>query len=319
MTDDLSMKAAEYALGTLDADERADFARLLAGDAALQALVRDWEERLAPMAGVAPVAEPSPSLWDRIEREVEAIASGGNVVTLRRSVNRWRTATAFAGALAACLAIVAVVRGPGSEVEPTAPRQHVAQVAPSQGQGASGAGAGPQGVPVPASSTPVNRTAPVVASNAGNGVETASAARPQGTGSVSLAAGARDSGSISVDAGAAVRPQPERQRTGFLAALTPNGGQGDLIVRVDQNAGTLSAYRSGPDALGGKPVELWIIEQDRPPQPIGLLTGDSRSFQLPTGLPLEGAEVAASVESGELGPDARPSGAFVFRGRLVRE
>ncbi|MDE2363746.1 MAG: hypothetical protein KGM42_13790 [Hyphomicrobiales bacterium] len=326
MSEDLSMKAAEYVLGTLDAVERAAFARALASDPVLQAQVRAWENRLAPMAGVAPAVEPPAALWDRIDSEIESIATGANVVVLRRSVTRWRTAAAVVGSLAACLAIVAVLRGPGAGVEPSAPQQRVAQAAPAQTQQSTGGAAqspAQQSPPVPASSTPVNRTAPVVAAGTGQSVETASAARPQGPGSVSLAAGARDSGAISVEPGAA-RAVPEQRspdlgRPDLVAALTPGGGQGDLIVRVDRKTGTLNAYRSGPDALDGKPVELWLIAQGRPAQAIGLLTGSSRSFQLPAGLSVEGAEIAATVESGEIAPDAQPSGPFVLRGRLSKE
>ena len=46
--DDLDMLAAEYALGTLDADTRADVARRRQQEPELEALIQAWEARLEP-------------------------------------------------------------------------------------------------------------------------------------------------------------------------------------------------------------------------------------------------------------------------------
>ena len=59
--------AGEYVLGTLDADERVAFEAALGRDPALRALVGAWQDRLLPLTQQAPAAEPSPSLWRRIE------------------------------------------------------------------------------------------------------------------------------------------------------------------------------------------------------------------------------------------------------------
>ena len=50
--------AAEYALGTLDASERATLAARRLREPELDEAIRGWEARLAPLAEAAPEIEP---------------------------------------------------------------------------------------------------------------------------------------------------------------------------------------------------------------------------------------------------------------------
>lgn len=69
--------AAEYALGTLDALERADVAARLDLDPALAEAVTRWEATLVPLIyGVAPV-DPPASVWSEIDRRISAFAPRG--------------------------------------------------------------------------------------------------------------------------------------------------------------------------------------------------------------------------------------------------
>jgi anti-sigma-K factor RskA len=109
--------AAEYVLGTLDADERSAFERLLARDPALRAAVKQWEERLAPLTEAVREVAPPSAVWERIEkalppaptRPVFELIQGGRTASgddnLRRSRNRWRGFAVAAGALAASLLV----------------------------------------------------------------------------------------------------------------------------------------------------------------------------------------------------------------------
>ena len=58
--------AAEYALGTLDADERAQVEVLMATDSAFAAMVQAWEFRLGVLNKMVGSVEPPPELWERI-------------------------------------------------------------------------------------------------------------------------------------------------------------------------------------------------------------------------------------------------------------
>ena len=62
--------AAEYALGTLDADERAQVETLMATDNAFAAMVHAWEFRLGVLNQMVGSVEPRPELWERIRTAV---------------------------------------------------------------------------------------------------------------------------------------------------------------------------------------------------------------------------------------------------------
>ena len=67
MTDDeLDALAAEYVLGTLAADERANAERLIASNPAFADSVRQWERRLGELNVMVEAVEPPPQVWDRI-------------------------------------------------------------------------------------------------------------------------------------------------------------------------------------------------------------------------------------------------------------
>ena len=103
--------AAEYVLGTLDADEQRAAAARVAADPAFRAEVAGWEARLQPLADAAPPIVPGPRLFDRIASRIDEVpaATGDNVIMLRRSLRRWRIGTALAGAVAAVLLAVVVI------------------------------------------------------------------------------------------------------------------------------------------------------------------------------------------------------------------
>jgi len=115
--------AAEYALGTLDADDARRAEALLRDDAAFRAAVAAWEQLLAPLTVLVPPHTPSPDLWTRI---ATATAPRPEPLVARREERRkpsrrpdpsrqlaaWRAATAGALALAAGVAAFAFLREP---------------------------------------------------------------------------------------------------------------------------------------------------------------------------------------------------------------
>src|SRR5882757_7097059 len=62
--------AAEYALGTLDADERAQVEAMMSVDKDFTAMVQAWELRLASLSQMVGSVEPRPWVWDAIKAAV---------------------------------------------------------------------------------------------------------------------------------------------------------------------------------------------------------------------------------------------------------
>ena len=132
-TDDMDALAGEYVLGTLDLAERRAVDARRQRELALDRAIGDWERRLAPvLLDVASVAPPA-DLFRRIEAKIARPAPAAvapsplgrpapNVVALRRSVSRWRWATAATSAFAASMALFAVFR---DQVLPPQPQSFV--------------------------------------------------------------------------------------------------------------------------------------------------------------------------------------------------
>src|ERR1700730_10601936 len=128
--------AAEYALGTLDADERTQVETMMAVDKDFTVLVQAWEFRLGVLNQMVGSVEPRPMVWDNIKAAIshseqqaplvlpdapaQPIAvpvmvepppgvDNPNVIQLSNRFRRWRsiamTASAIAAALVALLSI----------------------------------------------------------------------------------------------------------------------------------------------------------------------------------------------------------------------
>jgi anti-sigma-K factor RskA len=112
--DDIDVMAGEYVLGTLEESERAAVSARRRREAALDAAIEAWEQRLSPLnEGLSP-APPPPGLLGRIEARIDAGGSAGTapqlVVHLRRRARAWRSAAIAASALAACLMVAIGLR-----------------------------------------------------------------------------------------------------------------------------------------------------------------------------------------------------------------
>jgi anti-sigma-K factor RskA len=126
--------AAEYALGTLDAEERAEVEAMMSADKDFTAMVEAWEHKLADLNQMVGSVEPRPEVWDRIRTatgpaepqaplvvpdaphpvaaevsEPAAVVDPSNVIRLSSEARRWRNVatltTAIAAALVAMIAI----------------------------------------------------------------------------------------------------------------------------------------------------------------------------------------------------------------------
>jgi len=62
--------AAEYALGTLDAEERTQVEAMMVADSDFKAVVEAWEYKLGPLNQMVGSVEPPAELWDRIRAAI---------------------------------------------------------------------------------------------------------------------------------------------------------------------------------------------------------------------------------------------------------
>ena len=133
--------AAEYAIGTLDADERSRVESMIETDADYAQVVDAWVRQLGVLNQMVGAVEPRAEVWDRIKAAVAAetsigalqpdlpmpandavatvakidaagaavISASGNVIDFPQQVRRWRnTATAMSAIAAALVAFISV-------------------------------------------------------------------------------------------------------------------------------------------------------------------------------------------------------------------
>ena len=112
--DDIDGLAAEYVLGTLDVAERAAVSARRQREPQLNAAIRSWERRLAPLNEAIPQVAAPLSAWQKIEARISGASSppGGSaeIIDLRRRIKVWRTSAIAASALAASLILAVGVR-----------------------------------------------------------------------------------------------------------------------------------------------------------------------------------------------------------------
>jgi anti-sigma-K factor RskA len=120
--------AAEYALGTLDVDERAQVETMMSVDRDFTAMVQAWEYKLGVLNQMVGSVEPRPEVWEKIRAaighaepqaplvlpqqappiaaevvEPAPVVAPTNVIQMSDSARRWRSVASFTSALAAAL------------------------------------------------------------------------------------------------------------------------------------------------------------------------------------------------------------------------
>jgi anti-sigma-K factor RskA len=140
--------AAEYVLGTLDGEERAQVETMIAVDPEFKLVVEEWERRLGELHAMVGAVEPNDEVWGKIRTAVAAIvpeaamrlpevtsvpaavvppvvqdlgSSGDNVVALDRA-RRWRSLAQLTTALAASLVALIAVQALRPDLLPQALR-----------------------------------------------------------------------------------------------------------------------------------------------------------------------------------------------------
>jgi anti-sigma-K factor RskA len=122
LSPDDDLHAAEFALGTLDDNERATLTARRLREPELDAAIEAWEKRLAPLSESIPVLAPPRDFLADIEARIEAggksASADANVVDLTRRLRRWRFNAIAASGIAAALAVGIGLRESMREVIP---------------------------------------------------------------------------------------------------------------------------------------------------------------------------------------------------------
>ena len=120
--DRLDRLAAEYALGTSPPLVRRRLAAIARGDRVVADALRQWEERLAPLAAGVPAITPAPRVWARIASKLG--------IDMRPApappppgpwwgrVGFWRALTVSGVVVAVALGIAKFAQPPGPDVAP---------------------------------------------------------------------------------------------------------------------------------------------------------------------------------------------------------
>jgi len=279
--------AAEYALGTLDADERAQVETMMAVDTDFAAVVQDWEFRLGALNQMVGAVEPRPELWERIRAAIgqaepqapivlpEALAAAAprqtapgeavisaqvappvtgdsNVIRLTAQARRWRTIASAMTALAAALIAMLAVEVYKPNLLPGAlrskPQVQVVEVrTPQTGQGLSGQ---------------------------------------------------------------------------YVAILQGQAGAPAFILTVDATTKNFTVRKVGASPEPGKSFELWLISDKLPrPRSLGVIGGsDFTARPVLSGYDqdvINGATYAVTVEQAGGSPDGVPHSTPIYTGKLI--
>jgi anti-sigma-K factor RskA len=277
--------AAEYALGTLDADERTQVEMMMAVDTEFTSVVHAWEYRLGVLNQMVGSVEPRPIVWENIKAAIGhsgeqaplvlpdaapppppvapafeqasvpiSPADNSNVIQLSGRLKRMRTLASVATALAAALIAMLAIQVYQPDLLP------------------EGLRAKPR-------------------------IQTVEIKTPA---------------------------QPAVPSAQYVALLQGSGGGGPaFILTVDAATKNFTVRKVGSDtAEAGKSFELWLIS-DRLPQPrsLGVIgAGDFTarpvlsSYDANT---INAATYAITVEQAGGSPDGKPHSTPVYTGKLI--
>ena len=274
--------AAEYALGTLDADERAQVETMMAVDTEYTAIVRSWEYRLGALNQMVGSVEPRPIVWENIQRAIghsgpqvpltlpdaapppppvapviadlvtAPAADDSNVIQLSARVKRWRNIASIATAAAAALiAMVGLqVYSPDSLPDGLRPKVRI---------------------------------------------QTVEVKSP---------------------------PLPAPPSAQYVAILQGSAGGPAFILTVDAASKNFTVRKVDATPEAGKSFELWLISDKLPqPRSLGVIGGSDftarpvlASYDAGT---INGATYAVTVEQAGGSPDGKPHSTPIFTGKLI--
>ncbi|MEH2491629.1 anti-sigma factor [Bradyrhizobium sp. AZCC 2230] len=337
--------AAEYALGTLDADERAQVVTMMAVDPEFAAIVQAWEFRLGVLNQMVGTIEPRPIVWENIRREIARTLS---------SQDSTEAPPVLSEAPPPPLPEFYSPEPPSPESSTTesSTTESSATEAPSlDAQQSTSPESNSDAIPifppqfVPQTHAPDPRVAPVTQAPVVDGSNVIYLeGRVKRWRTIASAVGALAAAllvtlSLQIflpDAlPGALRPAPRIQTVElktpaaplsspaqYVALLQGQSGGPAFILTIDGATKNFTVRKVGATPEPGKSFELWLIS-DRLPRPrsLGVIgSGDFTARRLLAGYDADvvnGATYAVTVEQSGGSPNGQPTSAPVFSGKLI--
>lgn len=289
--------AAEYALGTLDAGERAQVETMMAVDTEFTAIVRAWEYRLGVLNQMVGTIEPRPIVWENIKAAIGKSAAQQAPLVLPE--------------------------------EPPVPRPAEPAAAPVMAEPA----ASPAVVsPVTVDTANDNANVIQLAARVRRLRGIASIATALAAALIGMLAVQVYRPDVLPEA---LRPKPRIQTVEvrvpapppvpsaqYVALLQGSAGAPAFILTVDAATKNFTVRKVGADAERGKSFELWLIS-DKLPQPrsLGVIGGSDftarpvlADYDAGT---INAATYAVTVEPAGGSPTGQPTSAPIYTGKLI--
>ena len=287
--------AAEYALGTLDAGERAQVETMMAVDTEFTAIVHAWEYRLGVLNQMVGSVEPRPIVWENIKAAIGHSTEQQAPLVLPEAP-------------------------PPPPAEPPAEPVVVAEpvAAPVVAEAPSAPADNSNVIQLPDRAKRWRNVASVATALAAAlvGMLAVQVYRPE-----LLPEALRPKPRIQTVEVKTPAPQPVPSAQ-YVALLQRDGGSPAFILTVDAATKNFTVRKVGADAEPGKSFELWLIS-DRLPQPrsLGVIGGSDftarpvlADYDAGT---INSALFAVTVEQAGGSPDGKPHSAPIFTGKLI--
>jgi anti-sigma-K factor RskA len=285
--------AAEYALGTLDAGERAQVETMMAVDTEFTAIVHAWEYRLGVLNQMVGSIEPRPIVWENIKAAIGHSTESQAPLVLPEAP-------------------------PSPPPEPPAEPVTTAVVA--------------EAPPVAMDRSIDNSNVIELAGRANRWRSVASVATALAAALIGMLAvqvyrpellpdGLRPKPRIQTVEVKTPAPQPVPSAQ-YVALLQRDGGSPAFILTVDAATKNFTVRKVGADAEPGKSFELWLISDQLPqPRSLGVIGGSDftarpvlADYDAGT---INSALYAVTVEQAGGSPDGKPHSTPIFTGKLI--
>ncbi len=349
--------AAEYALGTLSADERALVETMMIVDHGFMEVVDAWDRKLSPLHQMVAPVEPPPHLWDKISAELGLVGPQPVVVEEPKPAEPAPVAVPPVETLSSTPEAPKPIEPTGQDdamfakpLEPRAPEiteQSVppsASSEPSRDEPVTAAASPAATAESPAATTAPDVVAEPVAETPSNVVPLASRRNaPQTFGWFMTAVAASLAAVIALQA---YRPEllPEKlrvkpqvkvvevqvpasasstaQAAQFVAILQQNPSAPAFILTVDTETKNFTVRKVGAAPAPGKSYELWLVSDKlQRPRSLGVIGGSD--FTIRPGLAdydsdtINKATYAVTIEPEGGSPTGVATGPIVYTGKLI--